>query len=335
VKRIRSLLVLASSCAIVVGCGGGASDPSSTPDNPEPNAIVALPESAQAQMKALIEEKNARTPAQKKIASQLLYAKAGTFNARQKAGRQKGGDDEAPAARNRLLRFDDQGRVLVDVRGDLGGGLVREIENLNGTVVTTSAAYNSARAWMPMGNLEALAALVYVRGVRPALTAQTNRANPTGMPQVKISTGRSFPARADLVKAQLEHALASTDDAATNVGARQSQGDRAHKADRARKFFNTDGTGVRVGVLSDSARFLANSIASGDIRPDAVVIPGARSSRTSRPARSCSSQRRLTVRRASRTTSAACASSSTATSSSTTSSTSPSRPTRTTSSRRQ
>ena len=41
----------------------------------------------------------------------------------------------------------------------------------------------------------------------------------------------------------------------TNAGSVTSEGSKAHGADRARKFFGVDGTGVKVGVLSDSDDF--------------------------------------------------------------------------------
>jgi hypothetical protein len=54
----------------------------------------------------------------------------------------------------------------------------------------------------------------------------------------------------------------------SNVGLTTSQGDRAMRADVARRKFNVDGTGVTVGILSDSFNNLggaAEDIASGDL----------------------------------------------------------------------
>jgi subtilisin-like proprotein convertase family protein len=241
-----------------------------------------LPPTAITQIKALMDEKAARTPAQRKIASQLLYAKSGRFVAPKPRGLHKGGDEAPPAAdeETNLLEIDAEGRVLVDIKGDLDAGLARQIETLQGSVVSTSEAHKSARAWMPMANLESLASLNYVRAVRPALQAQTNRAKNPALPASKGGDSRLYQAHLARIEKQLAQAFEAPGDGAnesatTFVGAQQSQGDRAHQADRARKFYNTDGTGIKVGVLSDSARFLAESIASGDIRPDAVVIPGA------------------------------------------------------------
>src|SRR5207244_8682966 len=63
------------------------------------------------------------------------------------------------------------------------------------------------------------------------------------------------------------------DRAHTNTGSVDSQGDVTHRAVAARSTFGVTGTGVKVGVLSDSVDFLANSQASGDLGP-VTVLPG-------------------------------------------------------------
>ncbi len=68
--------------------------------------------------------------------------------------------------------------------------------------------------------------------------------------------------------------------ALTNVGSTTSQGDRAMRADVARDKFDVDGSGVTVGVLSDSFDFLggaATDVATGDLpgsgNPEGNTIP--------------------------------------------------------------
>jgi hypothetical protein len=53
-----------------------------------------------------------------------------------------------------------------------------------------------------------------------------------------------------------------------------SEGDGAHYASAARAAFGVDGTGVKVGVLSDGVSSLASLIASGDLPPNVTVLPG-------------------------------------------------------------
>ncbi len=62
-------------------------------------------------------------------------------------------------------------------------------------------------------------------------------------------------------------------EATTNVGSVTSQGDVAHAANTFRTRTNADGTGIRVGVLSDSIDNLATSQSTGDLGA-VTVLPG-------------------------------------------------------------
>jgi hypothetical protein len=53
-----------------------------------------------------------------------------------------------------------------------------------------------------------------------------------------------------------------------------SEGDGAHFASAARAAFGVDGTGVKVGVLSDGVSSLASLVASGDLPAGVTVLPG-------------------------------------------------------------
>ena len=53
-----------------------------------------------------------------------------------------------------------------------------------------------------------------------------------------------------------------------------SQGDTAHKAQQARSTFNVSGNGVKVGVISDSARYASEMQATGDLPSSVTVLPG-------------------------------------------------------------
>jgi len=53
-----------------------------------------------------------------------------------------------------------------------------------------------------------------------------------------------------------------------------SQGDTAHAANLARMDFGVDGTGIKIGVLSDSVNALASLQASGDLPNNVTVLPG-------------------------------------------------------------
>src|SRR3954465_9587525 len=106
----RGLLVSVVTALMVVACGDDKMAPAVPVATPPPPEVAAdLPASTIAQMKILVEEKEARSPAQRKISSQLLYAKGNRFPAL-KQGMQKGEikTDQLVS----LMRYDDKGRVL-------------------------------------------------------------------------------------------------------------------------------------------------------------------------------------------------------------------------------
>jgi uncharacterized repeat protein (TIGR01451 family) len=59
-----------------------------------------------------------------------------------------------------------------------------------------------------------------------------------------------------------------------NTGSVDSEGDVTQTADLARAAFGVDGSGVKIGVISDSVDHLAQSQATGDLPPDVTVLPG-------------------------------------------------------------
>ena len=63
------------------------------------------------------------------------------------------------------------------------------------------------------------------------------------------------------------------ENAVVNIGSATSQGDAAHAADAARTIFGIDGTGVRVGVLSDGVDSLADRQATNDLPPTCADPP--------------------------------------------------------------
>ena len=60
-----------------------------------------------------------------------------------------------------------------------------------------------------------------------------------------------------------------------------TEGDVAHRTAAARLAFGVDGTGVRVGVISDSVQALASLQASGDLPAGVQILPGQAGSGTS------------------------------------------------------
>lgn len=255
---------LITGLTFVVAC----SNSNSRPGNTTPEAVSLHPE-AVAQIESLIAEKDARTPAQRKISSQILYTKDARLAAYT-------GKDPGLVP---LTEVDASGRMLVDVKGEVTLALLETIGKLGGTVVDTSSSRQGARLWIGLEHVETLAAQPAVTAIRPALQATTRRANPPYNAHKFGASSRKD--RMAAVKEAVRQSLAAPRStvlegvgAIPNAGSVTSQGSKAHGADRARKFYNTDGTGVRVGVLSDSDDHQELSIATGDLPPDTVTVPG-------------------------------------------------------------
>src|SRR5690606_7127466 len=58
------------------------------------------------------------------------------------------------------------------------------------------------------------------------------------------------------------------------TGSVPSAGDRAVRAGVARRPLGVDGSGVRIGIVSDSLAELEASVSTGDVRPDVEIVDG-------------------------------------------------------------
>ena len=109
-------------------------------------------------------EKDGRTPAQRKIDSQLLYE---LYRLR---GQSKAkGVPDGPTG----VRLDPQHRALVDVRADVSPALKKRMTDLGATIVSTSGRDRSIIAWMPLSRLEQIAGDPAVHAIVPAAQATT------------------------------------------------------------------------------------------------------------------------------------------------------------------
>lgn len=276
----RLWLPIAVSLLTAVGCSTDA-----PPPQPGNDSDVQLSPSVIAQMESLLREKAARTPVQHKIASALLYQRSGQF-----AAAMKNKDPSKQIVS--LNQVDAEGRVLVDVavKGDMAT-MTDHITANGGTVVQVGR--QGARAWLSLDKLEDVAKAPGIVSLRPALQAMTWRAdspkntNPkyrTGTRAERVAAMQAIQAKwaashqsstaSTAAGSELVRAEATTAPVAVDAGSKLSEGDKAHAADRARRFFGVDGTGVKIGVLSDSDDFKEQAIASGDLPANTVTVPG-------------------------------------------------------------
>jgi hypothetical protein len=111
-------------------------------------------------------EKDSRTPAQRKINSQVLYE---IYRARGEAER-----THVPPGPT-IVRVDDHKRALIDVRADVTPALQKKIRSMGGHIQSVSTEYHSIVAWVPLKSIERLAGDSSVRAIEPAPEAINNK----------------------------------------------------------------------------------------------------------------------------------------------------------------
>ena len=125
--------------------------------------------SSRAQTVVAKPEKETRTAAQQKIDSQILqeiYRKRG-----------QAAEKQVPDG-STLVRIDDKGRALVDIRVKVSSDILKAVKRRGGSIVSTSPKYDSVIARVPLLEIERLASHAEVRAIVPAAEATTVRQVP-------------------------------------------------------------------------------------------------------------------------------------------------------------
>ena len=185
-------------------------------------AQTPLPPQAIRQIDALLADKATRTPAQRKMSSDLIYE-----------NRMRRGEAITPAvpALRTGVAVSPDGSVLVDLSADVTDALVNAITAVGGTVVSRVAQFDSLRARLPMVEVETIAGRPDVSFVAPAEPFTTNAtvADPAVTNKVNTSEG-DVAHRADLARAT--YGLDGTgitigvlSDGVDSLAARQASGD--------------------------------------------------------------------------------------------------------------
>ena len=241
----------------------------------------ALPinQSAWQQIQALLEEKEARTAAQQKVDSQLLYAI-----------KMRRGEKIARNVQSLSVDVgaDAGGLVTVEITAKIDDQLLESLRGMRAEVSHVFPQYNMLRAVVSLDQLETIASFPQVRFIQPKQEALFSQAqeeaqNPSPA-QLRYSRLRGqhaqvpygdFNDRASRIRAAIQPALqsAAAPNALSGIGSVTSQGDTTHRAFAARGTFNVDGTGIKIGVLSDGVSSLAVSQGTGDLGP-VTVLPG-------------------------------------------------------------
>ena len=108
-------------------------------------------------------EKRSRTPAQKKLDTQLLYA------LKQKRGETRGVPTEPVD-----IKLDAEGCTLVDITARVSPRLISKLGKAGAEVISQSARYHTVRARVALERLEALAEIEEVRYISPVARPMTH-----------------------------------------------------------------------------------------------------------------------------------------------------------------
>src|SRR5262245_46648157 len=243
-----------------------------------------ISETALRQIEALMQEKESRTPEQKKIDSQLLYRL-----------KQKRSGRIAPGVENLVIGVQEgaDGRALLDIRAKVTPEVLEAIRQAGGEVVSAHEQFDAIRAKLPLDALETVAGLDEIKFIRPADEGMTNgnsvRRSVNGQGRTAAVPRPTRAERAERVRERLRQALPLIAKRANPVinpglnavgrnfalaftGAVNSQGDAAHRADQVRAV-GINGSGVRIGVLSDGVDALAAQQLAGEL-PAVTVVAG-------------------------------------------------------------
>lgn len=210
------------------------------------------------QMQALQQEKGLRTPAQQKIDSNVLYT------IRMMA--------EQPAAPGVPYLYtgvdlDSNDNIVVDMAANVTEPLLYQLNAAGAQVLYTNKALRSVRASIPPQQIEGIAASPDVIFISPKQGFMTRRVEMPGpvSPLMRWSTSPEFKQRAARVRQQLAAGLSVAGSPQIGQGSVETEGDLTHRAMDARGAFGVDGTGLKIGVLSDGVTHLALSQAQGDL----------------------------------------------------------------------
>jgi hypothetical protein len=228
----------------------------------EPTALGAsIGATARQQIEALLAEKRARTPAQRKLDSNLLWKIKQL---------QRDPITLTVAGLRADVPLDVGGQTEVDITAEVSDALLAQIRAVGGAIESSFPEYRSIRARVPLLQVERIAALSDVIFIQPKQAATTER-----MP----APSSSFADRAARMRGQLTATLATPiqralgqQDPITNV-INVSEGDVTHRANLARATFGATGRGIKIGVLSNGVDSLARLQASGDL-PNVTVLAG-------------------------------------------------------------
>lgn len=247
---------------------------------PQASGATEISPEAASQITALDRDKSQRTPAQQKIGSNLIYA-----------ARMAAGKDAAPGVRtlNTGVVVRPDRKVLVDIRARISSEVLEAVKSVGGEIVASYPETKAIFAYVPLANLESLASDERVLAIRspkiPTLehsTAPSSKAERHERIIGQLYAALQVPSNL-LRESPGARAAERPEINATTVGGIRGavpEGDIRHRARAARLTYGIDGTGLKVGVLSDSFNALggySTDVATGDLpgpgNPNGYTLP--------------------------------------------------------------
>ena len=276
-RKTRSLLfaLLVVACAVAVSAGNllphrslTASAQENGNGNGNGRGAEQMSDRARQQVEALIQEKESRTAGRRKMDSRLIYA------IKMNRGEQIAeGIDKLHVK----LPKNAEGEVIVDINATVDKQFLKRLKQAGAKVISSFPEYNSVRAEVGLDAIDSIADMPEVNYVQPMQEAMTSQSDSTDGEQAtdpdRVSTvgpGFDEPSLSQEITDAIEEFQLNSYNVGTS-GVRKTEADAAHKAALARNTYGVDGTGIKIGILSDGVRYLSVSQAAGDIGPVTVL----------------------------------------------------------------
>ena len=226
---------------------------SSAPQKQEPQISPA----ALQQIRALSLEKDVRSAVQQKLDSQLFYA----------VQKQQG---EALAQQLETnIAVDSNGKVAIEITAHISAGLLHKLTNSGAEILTSLPELRSVSAKVALKDLEAIAGWTEVIFIQPQNEAHAPVSPPDEARPLETT-------RAEAVAAALSEVwkpIATTSLSNVPPSGARFEGDVVHRTAEARRKFGMNGSGVKIGVISDGVSNLRISQAMGHLGA-VTVLPG-------------------------------------------------------------
>ncbi|MCB0666664.1 MAG: S8 family serine peptidase [Saprospiraceae bacterium] len=209
---------------------------------------------AQRALQSLEEDKDSRMAHQRKISSQLLF----------KIKMNRGEDLTSEVSRLQVdIPLNDQGLVKVNIHAQVTQDLLTSIRSAGGQILHSSENFGRITAEIPLDRIEDIARIQEIHHIDAWLPPINNS-------KISELISKNLP-HSGSPKTPLKLPPMLQPFGLGMIGAVTSEGDVTHQANLVRSDYNIDGSGVKIGVISDSYDQLSpgsgavNDILNGDL----------------------------------------------------------------------